>query len=114
MRKYHYIMSEIDQIIKAAIELQQQGKKPSTALLKVRTQNQFSLPLLINGLKHFNALKPEQYSKWQNDTLAAEETVNPPAVTVEQKIHQLENQVLELLKHQQQLEKRILKLETGK
>ena len=106
-------MSEIDQIIKAAIELQQEGKTPNTALLKVRTQNQFSLPTLISGLKTFKSMNPEQYSKWSTTENYAPQKIETSTMTAEQKVEQLEKQVADLIKQQQMLEQRILKLETG-
>ncbi len=106
-------MGEIDQIIKAAIELQQQGKTPSTALLKVRTQNQFPLPALISGLKTFKSLSPEQYAKWFTAGEPATRTKETSVITPEQKVEQLEKQIADLIKRQRLLERRILRLETG-
>ena len=108
------MMSEIDQIIKAAIELQQEGKTPSTALLKVRTLNQFSLPTLIRGLKGFKSLDSEQYSKWLEPPVnSAPKKKAILKISLEDRVSLLEQQIADLITEHKKLNKRILELETG-
>ncbi|MBM7073037.1 hypothetical protein JQC92_13525 [Shewanella sp. 202IG2-18] len=108
-------MSEIDQIVQAAIELQQEGKEPSTALLKVRTQNQFALPALIRGLKSFKSLSPVKYSKWhENKVTESPSQKKSKDDSLETKIKQLEKQVEDLIEQHQQMQHRITQLESEK
>ncbi len=108
-------MSEINQIIRAAIELQQAGKTPSTVLLKTKTQNQFNLPVIIRGLKAFKSLSADQYPQWLDKKSSLQKHESKPEKNLhEQRIEQLEKQVAALTQQYQKVQQQINQLELNK
>ncbi|GLR70846.1 hypothetical protein [Agaribacter marinus] len=83
---------EISLVIECCLDLYEQGKKPSVALVKARLGKQVSLPAIVTGLKKWpNA--PKKEAPLSNIAVDC-----PPTETLstEERIANLETKVLQL------------------
>lgn len=79
-----------NEIISICQQLSSEGKQPSVALIKARLANKQPLPSIIAGLKQWQA---NPNSKIKEQTVEQESVTTLP---LEQRVTQLEKEVLEL------------------
>lgn len=101
-------MSSIDTVLSAAKALNESGKAPSVALLKSKLGNSIPMPLIIQGLQRFKAMSSNELAD------VAEFSAPTPiasAISVEQQIQSLTEQLKQLQDAYTELQHRVTQLE---
>ncbi|MDD6176404.1 MAG: hypothetical protein UHG91_01855 [Succinivibrionaceae bacterium] len=61
-------MSDIDLVIECCKKLSQEGKKPTSALIKYRLNSKVSFPTIIQGIQNWRQLSEEEQSDFNKES----------------------------------------------
>ena len=86
-------MSNIDYIINLCLDISEQGKTPSVALIRSMSKHPLAIPEVIKGLQHWKS-NPNTRPKTQNQPVNTQPSNTP---SLQQRVALLETQVASLI-----------------
>ncbi|WOT04254.1 hypothetical protein [Shewanella youngdeokensis] len=105
-------MSPLDQVLRAAKQLSDEGRTPTLALIKTKLGVSVPLPVLIQGLQQYKTMSSTDRDSINNSAKEAPE-LEPQLANAEQlKIAELEKNITMLKKQLLSMDKRLAQLES--